>query len=162
VIWDGSYDDAVLAAKAAAEVHEGGKGLLISDTALVEGDEVAGWIVEGYQTMFEEVEEQLLELGEEVTHVVTPVGVGSLCQAVVTRFKAAGRREVEVVCVEPVEAACLKRSLEEGRMVSVEVGYTICSGMCCGTVYVFLLAVEYWRIRRALIGSTSDRQVRGL
>ena len=135
VIWDGSYDDAVVATKEAAKNHEGGKGLLISDTALVEGEEIAQWIVEGYQTMFEEIEEQADELRDLITHVITPVGVGSLCQAVVTHFKRPEReRSVEVVTVEPVEAACLKASLEANKATSVDVGYTICSGMCCGTV----------------------------
>jgi diaminopropionate ammonia-lyase len=137
VVWDGDYDGAVLATKAGAERQEGERGLLISDTALVAGDEVVQWIVEGYQTMFKEIEEQILEMGiseREVTHVLSPVGVGSLCSGVVTHFGAPERGvRPEVVTVEPTVAACLKASLEKGEMSSVEVGYTICSGMCCGT-----------------------------
>lgn len=136
VVWDGDYDAAVLATKAGSERHEGGGGLLISDTALVAGEKVAGWIVDGYQTMFSEIEEQIEEMGVEgeVTHVLTPVGVGSLCSAVVTHFGNPGRRvKPEIVTVEPTVAACAKKSLEMGEMTSVQVGYTICSGMCCGT-----------------------------
>ena len=135
VIWNGTYDDAVVGTKEAAKSHDGERGLLISDTALVEGEEVAQWIVDGYQTMFDEIEEQAGDLKGLITHVLTPVGVGSLCQAVVTHFKRPDRkRNVDVVTVEPVEAACLKTSLEANTMTSVDVGYTICSGMCCGTV----------------------------
>ena len=48
-IWDGDYDATVLATKVAAEDHENGKGVLISDTPLEIGDEVAQWIVDGYR-----------------------------------------------------------------------------------------------------------------
>jgi len=67
--------------------------LLICDTALEYGDEGCQWIVEGYQTIFDEVEEQVLAFdilmhvfGARITHVVTPVGVGSLSEAVITHF----------------------------------------------------------------------------
>jgi diaminopropionate ammonia-lyase len=83
-IWDGDYDATVLATKSAAEDHKDGKGILISDTPLEAGDEVAQWIVDGYQTMFDEIEEQVIDITgqQNVTHVITPVGSGSLCQAV--------------------------------------------------------------------------------
>jgi diaminopropionate ammonia-lyase len=109
---------------------------LVSDTALEEGeddlgDEVPRWIVEGYETMFGEVEEQVREITEQnrVSLVVTPVGVGSLGQAVVTHFKDALRaQKTAIVAVEPVAAACLKTSLEKGTMTSIKTGYTICTG----------------------------------
>jgi diaminopropionate ammonia-lyase len=72
---DGDYDMTVLATDLAAKEHEDGKGLLISDTALDVEDEIPQWIVEGYQTMFDEIEEQILVTGQQIiTHVVTPVG----------------------------------------------------------------------------------------
>lgn len=135
VVWEGSYDQAVVATKAAAEDHNDGKGLLISDTALEIGDETAQWIVDGYQTMFQEIEDQIEEFtSENITHILSPVGVGSLCQGVVTYFgnnKKLGNPHI--ITVEPVEAACLKASLEAGELTSIDVGYTICTGMCCGT-----------------------------
>jgi len=162
VIWDGSYDDAVLGTKEAATKHEGGKGLLISDTALVEGDEVAQWIVDGYQTMFDEIEEQAAELRDLITHVLTPVGVGSLCQGVVTHFKRPERkRNVDVITVEPVVAACLKASLEANKVTSVDAGYTICSGMCCGTVYVYHGEIWWLRLLEITDKWFSDLQMLG-
>lgn len=44
---NGDYDQTVIDTKLAAEEHEGGKGLLISDTALEVDDEIPQWIVEG-------------------------------------------------------------------------------------------------------------------
>jgi len=139
IVCRGSYDDAVQETKAGAESHPGGNGLLISDTALVAGDEVAQWIVDGYQTIFDEVEEQIARITDApITHVLSPVGVGSLCQAVVTHFRRQTRpQKPDIITVEPEVAACLKASLRAGEMVSIDAGYTICSGMCCGTVYVF-------------------------
>jgi diaminopropionate ammonia-lyase len=136
-VFAGDYDQTVVATKAAAEKHLDGMGLLISDTALEIGDETAQWIVDGYQTMFDEIEEQVLEItrGDRLTHVITPVGVGSLAQAVVTHFGRTSRAErTSVVTVEPRTAACLKTSLEAGQMMSINAEYTICSGMCCGTL----------------------------
>ncbi|KUJ15745.1 diaminopropionate ammonia-lyase family protein [Mollisia scopiformis] len=137
VVYDGDYDQTVLATKVAAENHAEGKGVLISDTALTVDDETANWIVEGYQTMFDEMEEQVLEITgtRTITHVVTPVGVGSLTQAVVTHFQRTPRSpKPMVIAVEPKSAACLKASLEAGEMTSVKTEYTICTGMCCGTL----------------------------
>lgn len=137
-IINGNYDETVLATKAAAESHEGGNGVLISDTALNERDKTARWMVEGYQTMFDEIEEQVFELTGErrVNAVVTPVGVGSLAQATVTHFqRSEARKEKPVIAtVEPETAACLKSSLEAERPVTVDARYTICTGMCCGTI----------------------------
>lgn len=134
---DGSYDQTVVETKSAAERHQNGRGVLISDTALDEEDETARWIVEGYQTMFDEIEEQVAELTSEskITHVFTPVGVGSLAQAVTTHWQRTGRDDKPaIVTVEPETAACLKTSLEKGKPTSVDAEYTICTGMCCGTI----------------------------
>lgn len=137
VVVDGDYDFSVLRTKEAAERHVDGKGVLISDTALDVHDETAKFIVDGYQTMFDEIEDQVPRVSGEapITHVLTPVGVGSLAQAVVTHF---GRRPASqapsIITVEPETAACLKRSLEEGEMTSLNAEETICSGMCCGTL----------------------------
>lgn len=134
---DGTYDQTVVKTKLAAEQHPGDKGVLISDTALTVEDETARWIVEGYQTMFDEIEEQILALtGEKkISHVVTPVGVGSLAQAVATHYQGTPRAEKPVIItVEPETAACLKTSLEAGQPTSVDAEYTICTGMCCGTI----------------------------
>jgi diaminopropionate ammonia-lyase len=159
VVLGGSYDQAVIATKAAAENHEDGKGLLISDTALEVKDETAQWIVDGYQTMFLEIEEQIAEFTtENITHILSPVGVGSLCQAVVTYY--GNDRKLgspHIITVEPVEAACLKASLEAGKMTSIEVGYTICTGMCCGTPSVSAWALLKDAVSMAL--TVEDRDV---
>ena len=137
-VWQGDYDQTVIATKDAAAKHPDGGGLLISDTALEIEEETPRWMVDGYQTMFEEIDEQIKDVtNKPVTHVLTPLGVGSLCSATCTHYRRAdGGQKVEVVTIEPVAAACFKTSLEAGRPVTVETEYTICTGMCCGTVSV--------------------------
>jgi diaminopropionate ammonia-lyase len=158
---DGSYDQAVVVTKLACEKHDGGKGLLISDTALDVEDEIPQWIVEGYQTMFDEIEEQVREAtGQQtITHVVGPVGAGSLACSIVTHFERTQRSThlPTIITVEPESAACLKASLEAGKMASVDATYTICTGMCCGT-----LSASVWPILKegvAVATTVNDAEV---
>lgn len=159
---EGTYDQTVVKTKLAAEQHPGGRGVLISDTALTAEDETAGWIVEGYQTMFDEIEEQVFtQTGKDnISHVFTPVGVGSLAQAVTTHCQRTPRAEKPVVItVEPETAACLKTSLEAGQPTSVDAEYTICTGMCCGTI-----SLIGWPILSKGVGAaitTNDVEVDG-
>jgi threonine dehydratase len=64
---------------------------------------------------------------------VTPVGVGSLAEAVVTYCKTTGRNST-VLAVEPHSAACLWESLHAGQSTTIQTRSTIMSGMNCGTV----------------------------
>jgi acetylornithine deacetylase/succinyl-diaminopimelate desuccinylase family protein len=89
------------------------------------------WIVDGYSTMLREIDQQLED--DVASAIVTPVGVGSLAQAVVLHSKSAGR-STSVLTVEPDTAACLKRSLEVGSITQIATRHTIMSGMNCGTV----------------------------
>ena len=83
--------------------------------------------------------------------------------ATCTRYARADECEkVQVVTVEPVAAACFKSSLEAGKPITVETKYTICTGMCCGTVSLsawpimkdgvsMAMAVEDAQVEKALL-----------
>lgn len=73
------------------------------------------------------------EVGKPPDVIVVPIGVGSLGQAVVAHFKSRAP-SAAVLAVEPDTAACLKTSLENGRITSVMTGNTTMCGMNCGTV----------------------------
>lgn len=151
-VFDGDYDQTVLGTKAVCDSYEGGRGLLISDTALTMGDEVANWIVDGYQTMLDEIEEQRRHFFDDdlITHVFTPVGVGSLSLAVVNHFYGKPQAEQpSIFAVEPTVAACLQASLKAGEMVSIKTDFTICSGLCCGT-----LSLNGWSVLRDTIAAS--------
>ncbi|KAF2152718.1 tryptophan synthase beta subunit-like PLP-dependent enzyme [Myriangium duriaei CBS 260.36] len=124
----GNYDYAVLEAQRAAE---GSNGILVQDFAFAGYEDIPRWIVDGYQTMMREIDEQLGEV--QVDLVICPVGVGSFAQAVVSHFKHPDR-STAVMTVEPDTAACLWRSLTCGSPTTINTIPTIMAGMDCGTV----------------------------
>ena len=122
------YDKAV--ALAAEDADTRATAVLIQDTAWPGYEEIPQYIVDGYSTMFAEVDEQLGS--DAASLVVTPMGVGSLAQAVLTHYKSRGRA-VTVLGVEPDTAACVRSSLLAGHPRSVATGSTIMAGLNCGT-----------------------------
>ncbi len=140
----GTYDDAVrLAAKAAREPD----AELVQDAGWPGYEEVPGWIVDGYSTLFAEVDEQLAAAGAAGTAgaatapgtaglalVAIPAGVGSLAQAAITHYRS---RPVSgltsLLTVEPGSAAGILASLVRGELGTVATGETIMSGLNCGT-----------------------------
>lgn len=81
--------------------------------------------------MMTEIGEQLG--GKDPNLVISPVGVGSLAQSVLSHFKAAPRK-TKVATVEPDTAACLWKSLQKGKLTVTETTPTIMSGLDCGAV----------------------------
>jgi diaminopropionate ammonia-lyase len=120
VIVDGSYEDAVQAAAAAAgDDHT----VLIADvgaTALVEA------VVDGYATLFAEAARQAA-----YDLILVPVGVGSLAAAAARHAAGTG---VRVVGVEPATAACLAASLSNGTPTAVPTPGTTMAGLDCAAV----------------------------
>ncbi|KND33498.1 diaminopropionate ammonia-lyase [Streptomyces acidiscabies] len=120
---DGDYDTAV---RHAAETPD---ALLIQDTAWPGYEEIPAWIVEGYDTLCAEIDEQL---PAEPDLIVVPVGVGSLAQAVITHYRSRPNAPA-LMSVEPDSAACVLESLRHGEPVSVTTGRTTMAGLNCGT-----------------------------
>jgi diaminopropionate ammonia-lyase len=122
----GPYDAAVEAAAGARG------GLLVQDTAWDGYEETPGHIVDGYSTLFAEIEEQLPVPAEVV---LVPAGVGSLLQAALVHYRSrAEPAATRVVSVEPSVAACVSASVAAGRPVTIETGHTSMAGLNCGTV----------------------------
>ena len=128
---DGDYDEAVKIAFEESKKSE--NHVLIQDMAFEGYIEIAEWIVDGYSTLLHEVHQQLLAQRLDITHIVTPVGVGSLAQAVVTWAKNPSIA-CRVIAVEPETAACLNASLHNGESTTITTGNTIMDGMNCGSV----------------------------
>jgi diaminopropionate ammonia-lyase len=109
--------------------------VLVQDTAWPGYEQVPGWIVEGYETLFAEVDEQLRDArlgGPDL--VVVPVGVGSLLQAAAAHYRSgAVAARPALVSVEPAAAAWVAPSLAAGRPVTVTTRATIMAGLNCGT-----------------------------
>ncbi|GAA3217355.1 pyridoxal-phosphate dependent enzyme [Actinocorallia longicatena] len=120
----GPYDEAVRRAAA----HPG--GTLVQDTAWPGYERVPGWIVDGYSTLFAELDDRLPTAPDLV---VVPAGVGSLAQAAVTHYRSGSARPA-LLTVEPETAACVLASLTAGEPVTVPTGETALAGLNCGTV----------------------------
>jgi diaminopropionate ammonia-lyase len=128
----GSYDDAVrFAAKAAGEPG----AELVQDAGWPGYEEVPGWIVDGYSTLFAEVDQQLSDAGAAGPRLVAiPAGVGSLAQAGITHYRSRARSgATSLLTVEPGSAACVLASLARGELGTITTSETIMSGLNCGT-----------------------------
>ncbi|GIE28523.1 PLP-dependent lyase/thiolase [Actinoplanes italicus] len=126
---DGDYDEAVRAAARYAD--DSADRALVQDTAWQGYTEVPAWIVEGYQTLLHEIDDQLqghLDL------IAVPVGVGSLAEAVVRHYRRPGTHHPTVLSVEPDTAACVLASLGIGHPATVATANTVMAGLNCGTV----------------------------
>lgn len=160
VVVRGSYDDAV--ARAAEEA--GDRCLVISDTSWPGYSDVPRWVIEGYGTIFEEIDEQLAAAGARPPDVVViQVGVGALAAAAAHHFGRGPRDHgLAMVAVEPASAACVLASVRAGRVVTVAGPHdSIMAGLNCGTPsavawplisagYDLYLAIEDERAREGM------------
>ena len=129
---DGSYDDTVATAARACDAPD---TVLIQDTAWDGYETIPGWIVEGYETLFAEIDDQLKEYGLDRPNLVAvPTGVGSLLQAALTHYRSRiAAPGTAVVSVEPDTAACVAASVAAGKPVTVQTAPTAMAGLNCGT-----------------------------
>ena len=124
---DGGYQDAV--ARSAEDAGE--RCLVISDTSWEGYTEVPAWVIEGYTTIFAEIEEGLRARPDIV---VIPVGVGALAAAVIRHFWGAAEPRPRLIGVEPTSAACVLESVAAGRVSTLEHEQdSIMAGLNCAT-----------------------------
>ena len=153
---DGDYDEAVRTAGAYADGTA--DRALVQDTAWDGYTEVPAWIVAGYQTLLQEIDEQL---GAAPDMIAVSVGVGSLAEAVVRHHRRAGAPHPSVLSVEPDTAACVLASLAAGHRVTVDTAATVMAGLNCGTV-----SSSAWPVLRhgcdAAVSVTDDEAIRAV
>jgi diaminopropionate ammonia-lyase len=127
---DGSYDDAVAASAALADDRR----VVISDHSWPGYEEVPGWVADGYQTIFDELAEQLDALPPLVA---VQIGVGALASAAVRALAAPGR---VIVGVEPAGAACALEAVRAGEVTPLPgTQESIMAGLNCGTASAIAL-----------------------
>lgn len=129
---DTTYDEVVAAAAASAEGRP--QDLVVQDTSWPGYTDIPRWIVDGYTTLFSEVDQAVARKGLAPDLVACPVGVGSLAHALVDYYRAPSNPHPSLLSVEPSSAACIARSLLAGEPVSVDTSFpSIMSGLNCGT-----------------------------
>lgn len=132
VIVEGSYDEAVLLAAQEANEH----CLVISDTAWEGYTDVPQWVIEGYSTMFNEIDIALAEQNTPPPDIMAvQIGVGALAAAMVHHYRQVGRTSSPtMVGIEPTDAACVLESMSAGNILSLAgVQHSIMAGLNCGT-----------------------------
>lgn len=148
------YDRTVQLAAEEAERQPG--AILVQDTAWPGYEDIPQWIVDGYSTLFAELDDQLTPGGGRSV-VVTPMGVGSLAQAVVAHYRShPDSRSIAILGVEPHAAACIQASMRSGVATSVVTASTIMDGLNCGTPS--FLAWPYLRDGMDAVVAVSDEQ----
>ncbi len=118
VAWvDGTYDDAVDAAAAAARA---GAGILVADTTDDPGDPVVRDVVAGYGVMAEEIRTQMDAAGHpRPTHLFVQAGVGGLAAAMAEGLGDWLAAPGLIVVVEPEAAPSVAAALAARRPVRV-------------------------------------------
>ena len=132
---DGTYEDAVERAAEEAAID----CLVISDTSWEGYTTVPTWVIDGYATIFAELDEQLAATGVTVPDVVIiPMGVGAFAAAAARWYRGgvgpdgAGTDAV-LIGVEPTTADCVLASAAAGEMVEVPGPHpSIMAGLNCG------------------------------
>ncbi len=127
---DGSYDLAVTTAAS----HASHDVIVVSDTAWPGYEEVPAWVVDGYSTIFREIDDQLAQMNHPAPTVVPlPIGVGGLATAAIVHFGS--RLDTKMIGVEPTQAACALAALRAGHVVTIDAEFdTEMVGLNCGTV----------------------------
>ncbi|WP_222868529.1 diaminopropionate ammonia-lyase [Actinomadura syzygii] len=154
-----SYDDAVR--YVARQAERDSREILVSDTSWPGYETVPRHVIDGYSTIFDEIDEQLAEAGLDparaVDLVVVPTGVGAFAAAVGLRFGP--RAATRVATVEPDSADCAHRSLAAGVPTTVKgPHHSVMAGLNCGE-----LSLIAWPILRATVDATitvDDRAAR--
>ncbi len=130
----GNYDAAVRQCQEDAD-EKGWQ--IISDTSWEGYEQVPQWIMQGYNTMMLEIQEQLAGQGlTKPTHVFVQAGVGALAASVIGFYHSLFPEDPPLcVVVEPEKAACLYETARhrDGRIRQVDGALdTIMAGLACG------------------------------
>ncbi|MFI0421053.1 diaminopropionate ammonia-lyase [Spongiactinospora sp. 9N601] len=144
------YDDTVR--YAAVQAARDPLDILVSDTAWPGYETVPRYVIDGYSTIFNELDEQLAELGldplDAIDLVVVPAGVGAFAAAVGLHYGP--RAATRIATVEPDTADCVHRSLAAGARVTVDGPHgSIMAGLNCGET-----SLVAWPILRATVTAT--------
>lgn len=158
VILDGTFDDCV--AKCQQDADANGWQVM-ADTAYEGNMELPRFIIQGYRTIFIEIDEQLKEENSDMPElVVVPAGVGGLAAAAAGHYSINyGRKKPMILCIEPDDADCFLLSAiagkpvqspgkQESMMVGLACGFPSLTAwpVCRDAVNVFAAIPDKWAV----------------
>ena len=93
-------------------------------------------IVEGYSTMFWEIEEQLSARNLPYPDlIIAPIGVGSFISAVVQFYKSTTHFHPKIFGVEPERAPCAFEGIKQDKIIALKGPYeSVMAGLSCGKI----------------------------
>lgn len=132
-IVDGSYDDAVEAARKACNKKN---YILLQDTSREDYRSIPRYIVAGYKTLLLEIEKELFPKKEPMVDIVfTQTGVGSWSASLTTYLRMRyGAGAPRIVSVESIATPSVMNSFRNGSKPGTYTrGHTIMAGLNCPT-----------------------------
>ena len=127
VVVHADYDEAVRQSLADAASDPACRA--VNDADLDGSSPVGGWVIDGYSTLFHEIDDQLPD-DAAIDVVLLQTGVGAFACAGV---RWAGGHGIAPLAVDPSGAACIAASLAAGHPVSIETSGTSMAGLDAGT-----------------------------
>jgi diaminopropionate ammonia-lyase len=131
VVIDGTYDDAVV--RTIADSND--RNIIVSDFAWEGYEQTPRWVLEGYSSIFWEIDDELTRLGESAPDVIfVQVGCGAFAASVVQHYRRAELKQPsKIVSVEPDAAPCVIESIRADKLLTVKEDESIMAGLICGT-----------------------------
>ena len=136
---DGDYDAAV----ARSSLEAGERCLVISDTSWPGYEEAPRRVIEGYSTIFAEVDDSLAAAGLSAPDAIVVPVVGAFMAAAVRHYRSVAHPPVGdgsldgapvLIGVEPASANCVQASIEHGSLCTVPgPHHSMMVGLNCGT-----------------------------
>ena len=126
----GNYDASL---KECIKQSEKNNWEIVQDVSWEGYKEVPKLIMAGYTIMIKEIMDQIND--EKITHVLLKAGVGGMAAAMIAGFAKFSKKIPRFIIVEPENANCVFKSIENNHPTSVNItNETIMGGMSCGDV----------------------------
>lgn len=123
-----TYEESV-----AFATHESGRRgwTLVADSSWPNYREIPGWIMEGYTILAWEMVSNFRAGNAWPTHVFLQAGVGGLAGALTSEIRRSWDTQPQIIVVEPEFAPCLKVSMEQGSLTTVQGPNSIMGRLDC-------------------------------
>ena len=127
---EGNYDNSL---KECIKQSEENNWEIVQDVSWDGYKEVPKLIMAGYTIMIKEIADQVDV--NSITHVFLQAGVGGMAAAMIAGFAKLSKNIPKFIVVEPENADCIFKSIQNNRPTSVDIKKeTVMGGMSCGDV----------------------------